>query len=83
METTETTTQTVQPVKLYSRCEAAVWDPSTNEVNLTPNVDPKFLIRDLIQDIQTLTKQVNDLKTQLTDTTTEKTETEPVEGEKL
>jgi len=58
-------------VKLWSRCEAAWLDTNTGEVTLTSGVDPKFLVQDLVrelqanqQKVQELTKELDALKAQ-------------------
>lgn len=57
------TTETRKTVKLWSRCEAAVLDAETGEVlSLNTDVDPKFLVQDLVRDIQTLQQKLQTLE---------------------
>lgn len=65
-------TQQEQPkqVKLWSRCEAALLDVATGEVTLNDLVDPKFLVQDLVKDIQLLQQKLNALEAK-TETKTE------------
>ena len=41
-------------VTLFSRCAAATFDRKSGEVELLPHADPKFLVQDLVKEIQTL-----------------------------
>lgn len=81
METqnTTTTTQTTN-VPLYSRVKAATLDTQTGEVHLTEGVDAKWLIQDLVREIQMLQAQLEHYKK--AETKTENTTTETL-GEKL
>lgn len=65
-----TTTTTEQPtVKLWARCAAAELDVKTGEVILNPNVETKWLVQDLVREIQALTQQLNEAKKQTEQTT--------------
>lgn len=84
---TQTTTEQTKPVKLYARCEAAVWNPESREVDLNTDVNPKYLIQDLIQEIQVLSQQLaeqkttyNELKTKYESLVEKTCETKPVEA---
>lgn len=64
----DTNTTTTQPtVKLWARCEAAELDVKTGEVTLNPSVETKWLVQDLVREIQTLTQQLNDLRKKVDD----------------
>lgn len=82
METQTTTTEQTKAVKLYARCEAAVWNPESREVDINAEVNPKYLIQDLIQEIQVLSQQNAELRKEL-ETLKPKTETVVTEGDKL
>lgn len=70
MSDNQTNQEQVKTVKLWSRCEAALLDAQTGEVTLTPGVDPKFLVQDLVRDIQTLQAKLQSLESK-TETKTE------------
>lgn len=75
MSETTTTTTEQQSVKLWARCEAAELDVKTGEVTLNPHVETKWLVQDLVREIQVLTQQLADLKKRVeekTETVTEK-----------
>ena len=59
--TTTNETQTPKTVKLWSRCEAALLDTNTGEITLADNVDPKYLVQDLVKEIQALQNQLQKL----------------------
>lgn len=62
----------VKTVKLWSRCEAAWLDTQTGEVTLTAGVDPKFLVQDLVREIQALQQKLQAAE-EKTETKTEET----------
>lgn len=50
-------------VKLWSRCEAATLDAETGEVlELAPNTDPKWLVQDLVREVQMLQQKLQSLE---------------------
>lgn len=52
-------------VKLWSRCEAAWLDTNTGEVTLTAGVDPKFLVQDLVREVQAAQQKLMEVTQEL------------------
>lgn len=48
-------------VKLWSRCDAATLDTATGEITLTDGVNPKFLVQDLVRELQVTQQKVAEL----------------------
>ena len=64
MSDTKETKETKQ-VKLWSRCEAAWLDVESGQVTLNPEVDAKWLVQDLVRDIQTLQQKIQTLESKV------------------
>jgi hypothetical protein len=58
----EQSQETPKVVSLWARVKSADLDTQTGEVTLTPNVDAKYLIQELVREIQTLQQQVQKLE---------------------
>lgn len=78
MENTNTTT-TPTKVKLFARCEAATWDNEARDVELNNGVEPKWIVKELIIEIQALQAENAELKKQLAEKTQKAETTLPEE----
>lgn len=78
MSDTQQPKEQPKQVKLWSRCEAAMLNVETGEVVLNSDVNPKWLVQDLVRDIQTLQQKIQELEKKLEELQPKQEETKDI-----